>query len=175
MQFTLLRQLEHLLRPLRVRIANMVARAVVQNIDDSTKRQLLQIGVLAGEDIDTVEHFQPYGFKSVPLPGAEAIAFFPNGDRSHPLAAVVDDRRYRPTGWEPGEAGIYHKDGAYVKMTKDGDIIAVPKAGRQIQLGGTGLVDSDGVVHGSCPDPFTGVTHHALGGTSDIVRAKKEE
>jgi hypothetical protein len=56
----------------RDRVANTIVRGVVQLADDGKKLQLLQLGALAGETIDNAEHFQPYGFSSVPLAGAEA-------------------------------------------------------------------------------------------------------
>ncbi len=117
-----LAQLRHLLRPLATRVANSVARAVVQLVDDGRKLQLVQLGVLADETIDGAEHHQPYGFTSVPLPGAEAVVVFPNGDRSHPLAISVSDRRHRPTGGQPGEVTVYNSNGARVILKADGTI-----------------------------------------------------
>lgn len=128
----------HLLRPLANRIANLAARAVVTLVDDARKLQLLQIGVLADETLDEAERFQEYGFTSVPVAGAEAVVVFPNGDRGHPLVVAVDDRRYRPTGLQPGEVAVYHKDGAIVKFTTAGDVVVSPKAGRSVLLGGSG-------------------------------------
>lgn len=136
-----LTQLRHLLRPLSNRIANSIARAVVQVVDDNTKQQLLQIGVLAGEDIDEAERFQEYGFSSVPLAGAEAVVLFPNGDRAHPLVVAVDDRRYRVTGLQRGEVAVYSKFGALIKLTKDGDIEVVPAPGGEVRIGGAGVSD----------------------------------
>ena len=128
----ILDQLRHVWRPIATRVANTVARGVVRLVDDSTKMQLLQLGVLAGETIDGAEHFQPYGFSSVPLAGAEHVTLFPNGDRSHPLTIVVSDRRYRPTGGQPGEVTVYNNTGAKITMTKDGDIEVLPAPGRQV-------------------------------------------
>jgi phage gp45-like len=39
----------------------------------------------------------------------------------------VSDRRYRPTGGEPGEVTVYNNTGAKITLTKDGDIIASPR------------------------------------------------
>lgn len=103
----MLNDLARLLRPMQVRVANSIARAVVRLADDGRALQLVQLGVLAGEDLDDCERFQPFGFSSVPYPGAEAVVLFPNGDRGHPLVVVVDDRRYRPTGLAPGTACVY--------------------------------------------------------------------
>lgn len=130
----LLDQLRHLLRPLSTRVANTVARAVVQLVDDDKKQQLVQLGVLAGETVDDGEHFHSYGFSSVPLPGAEAVALFPNGDRSHPLVVAVADRRHRPTGGEPGEVTMYSHTGAKVRMLANGDIEVQPAPGREVLI-----------------------------------------
>jgi phage gp45-like len=131
----MLSQLRHLLRPLATKIANSFARAVVQLADDDTKLQLLQLGVLAGETVDHAEHHQAYGFSSVPLPGAEALVAFPNGDRSHPLVTNVSDRRYRPTGREGGEVTMYNNVGATIDLTKDGDVEVVPRTSGKVLLG----------------------------------------
>ncbi|HVJ29760.1 MAG TPA: phage baseplate assembly protein V [Gammaproteobacteria bacterium] len=119
-----LAQLRHLLRPIAKRVANTVARAVIELVDDDKKLQLLQVGALTDETIDDAEHHQPYGFSSVPLAGAEAVVVFPNGDRSHPLVVSVSDRRYRPTGGQAGEVTIYNNAGARVILKADGTIEA---------------------------------------------------
>jgi hypothetical protein len=133
--------LRRLLRPLQTRISNLAARAVVQLVDDSTKQQLVQIGVLAGEDIDDGEHFHPYGFTSVPLPGAEAVVLFPGGDRGHPLVVAVADRRHRPTGGQPGEVTLYADTGAKIRLLADGSIEVVPGAGGEVRFGAGGASD----------------------------------
>jgi phage baseplate assembly protein V len=123
----LLAQLEHLARPLRNQLVNIMARAVLQLVDDTKKMQVVQVGV--PETRPDAEHFQPYGFFSVPLPGAEGVALFPGGDRGHPLVIVISDRRYRPTGSEPGTAGIHNQTGARVVVLADGSIEARSSGG----------------------------------------------
>lgn len=141
MNLSLLDQIGHLLRPIKTRMANMVARAVINNVDDTKKMQLLQLGVLSGEDVEDGEHFHPYGFTSVPLTGAEAIVLFPNGDRAHPIVISVADRRHRPTGMQPGEVVIHNHNGANVKITVNGDIEAVPATGREVRIGSASATD----------------------------------
>lgn len=121
-----------LVAPLQARISRVVARAVVQLVDDSTKQQLIQLGVMAGEDIDECENFHPYGFTSVPLPGAEAVVLFPNGDRGHPLLVAVADRRHRPTGGEPGEVSLYTSAGSRVRLLADGNVEVTPGPGGEV-------------------------------------------
>lgn len=136
----LLTQIGHALRPLATRVANMVARGVVELADDTKKMQLLQLGVLEGDPVDAAEFFQAYGFSSVPLAGAEAVVLFPNGDRSHPIVIAATDRANRPTGGEPGQVTVHHYKGARVIMTADGNVEVRPGAGGQVYIrdaGGT--------------------------------------
>lgn len=131
-------QLRHLLRPIATRVANTVARAVVQLVDDDRKLQLVQLGVLAGETVDGAEHHQPFGLSSVPLAGAEAVVVFPGGDRSHPLVVTVSDRRYRPTGGDPGDVTLYNvvdgATGAKVILLATGDIEVHPAPGHEVLI-----------------------------------------
>lgn len=137
----LLGQVERLLRPLRVRLANMVARATVELVRDASKMQRIQVTVQEGQTVDDVERFQPYGFSSVPLAGAEGVVVHPGGDGGHAIAVVVDDRRYRPTGKPGGHVCIYHRTGAIVEFSEEGDIVATPAAGRHALLGGASASD----------------------------------
>lgn len=130
-----LAEVTRLLRPLRVALANSIARAVVQLVDDAKKQQMAQLGVLEGEDVDDAEHFQAYGFSSVPLPGAEAIVLFPAGDRGHPLVPVVADRRYRPTGGQAGEVVMYTDEGDQIRLGR-GHVISLSTTGL-VKLGST--------------------------------------
>lgn len=127
-------QIRQMLRPLVTRIANIAARGTVKLVKDGARQQLVQLGVLAGETIDDAEHFQPFGFSSVPIGGAEAVVIFPNGDRAHGLVVAVADRRYRPVGGEPGEVTVYNHTGAKITLTKDGDIKATPAPGRDVLI-----------------------------------------
>ena len=138
-------QLEHLLRPLRTRISNLVGRGVVKGVSDGKKLQVLQLGVLAGETVDGGEHHQPYGFSSVPLGGAEAVVLFPDGDRARPLVVATSDRRYRPTGGQAGEVCMYTDEGDVVRLGR-GHIISLATTG-QVRLGSASA--SDGAIKGT--------------------------
>lgn len=116
------RSLSKLLAPLRTRILNLVARAVVQLVNDETKLQLLQLGVLADETRSEVERMQNYGFTSVPLPGAECLVLFVGGRRDHGVVVAADDRRHRLKGLQPGEVAVYNNAGGQVVLRADGSI-----------------------------------------------------
>jgi phage gp45-like len=136
----LLDQFEAFTRPLVNRVANSIARAVISRIDDTTKMQVLQIGVLNGEVIDGAEHVQQYGFSSVPLDGAEAVVVFPNGDRGHPLVIATDDRRYRPTG-EAGGSVLQYNNGGTILRLVGADVEIVPGSGGEVRIGSAGASD----------------------------------
>ncbi|MBI3453375.1 MAG: phage baseplate assembly protein [Rhodospirillales bacterium] len=104
------------------RIAMMLTRAVVTGVNDQTKMQALQISMLADETKDNVEHPQPYGLTSHPIPGAEAFAGCIGGQRDHAVVLVVDDRRYRPRNLNPGEVALYDHLGKFIHMMEDGTL-----------------------------------------------------
>lgn len=89
----------------------MIARCTVALVNAKRKLQTLQIRMLAGELKDDVEHLEPYGYTSCPQPGAEGVAVFPGGDRSHGVVIVIADRRFRLRGLKPGEVALYTDEG----------------------------------------------------------------
>jgi phage baseplate assembly protein V len=112
-----------MIRPLAMKVANMLARAKVTSVKATTKMQTLQVAILAGEDKDRLEHYEPYGFTSHPHPGAEVLTAFLDGDRSHGVALVVADRKYRLTTLEEGEVTIHDDLNQKVHLTRAGIIV----------------------------------------------------
>ena len=104
---------------MRNSIANMLARGVVALGNSANKLQSLQLRLLAGEVKDNVEHLEPYGFTACPLSGAEALAGFIGGDRSHGVVIVVADRRFRLQGLRPGEVALYTDEGDRIHFKRD--------------------------------------------------------
>lgn len=99
-------------------------RGLVARTDDTKKMQRHQARLLAKETKDDIEHFQPYGFTSVPKGGAETVVLFLGGNRSHAIAIVTDDRRYRLHGLESGEVALYTDEGTSVVL-KRGKVVEV--------------------------------------------------
>lgn len=112
---------------LGTKIRDMIARAVIGTADDARGQQALQLDVLDDETLDDVEHFQAYGFTSVPLAEAEAIVVFQGGTRSHGLVIATGDRRFRLRGMERGEVAIHDDQGQVVKLARDGIEIVTDK------------------------------------------------
>lgn len=104
-------------------IGNMLARGAVTLTNAANKLQTLQISLLADEAKDSVEHLEPYGFTSNPLPGAEVLAAFIEGDRSHGVVITACDRRYRVKNLAGGDVAIYDNKGHVIKLTATGIVI----------------------------------------------------
>lgn len=123
------------------RLRGMVSRAVVSLVNDSLKMQGLQVTLMAGQTPDDAEHFQHYGFTSVPLPGAEGIALAVGGSTGHTVVINVDDRRYRLKGLPGGEVALYDDLGQKVHLTRNG--IVINGAGLPINITNTPSVTVD--------------------------------
>ncbi len=96
-----------------------IARAVLLNLNNSQKRQLVQIGLLAEEEHDDVERFEAYGFTGNPFPGAEGIALSVGGDRDNAVIVAMDNREHRPTNLEEGEACVYTDEGQHLTAKRN--------------------------------------------------------
>lgn len=83
---------------LQRQILSLIGRAVVKSINAAAKCQTVDVSLIAGDSKGGIEHLEPYGFTARATAGAEAIVLFPDGDRSHGVAVVVADRRYRLKG-----------------------------------------------------------------------------
>lgn len=104
-------------------LLNVISRCTVALANSVSKMQALQVRMLAGEVKDSVEHLEPYGYTSHPHAGAEGVAVFPGGDRSHGVVIVVADRRYRMQGLKPGEVALHDDLGQCVHLTREGIVI----------------------------------------------------
>lgn len=117
------------------RVRGMVSRCVVNLVSDAFKLQALQVTMMADQTADDVEHYQHYGFTSVPLPGAEGVALAVGGSTGHTLVINVDDRRYRLRGLPGGEVALYDDQGQKVHLTRGG--IVIDGAGKPVSITNT--------------------------------------
>jgi phage baseplate assembly protein V len=102
-----------------------IARGTIEKVNDQPKRQEHDINLHSDETKMQVEYFGHYGFHSVPVAPsggqyAESIVAFLGGNRSHAVVIAVGDKRYEPTGWKEGEAGLHHYKGGSAKFTDAG-------------------------------------------------------
>lgn len=120
--------LRQIMGPIENRVRLMLGRGVVRRIDDARQAQELQLDLLSDESQDAVERLQNYGFTAHPHPGAEALVACVGGLRSHAVAIVVEDRRYRLTGLQQGEVALFDDLGNVVKLGREAiEIVAVSK------------------------------------------------
>jgi phage baseplate assembly protein V len=115
-----------MLAPLRRAVHNMVLRGAVKLVNSASKMQTLQITMRNGEGKENIEHAETYGFTANPKPGAESIAIFFDGDRSHGIVIVTPDRRYRLTGLLSGEVAIHDDQGQKIHLKRDRVLVQTP-------------------------------------------------
>lgn len=120
------RQLAKILAPVYRALSNVALRATVVLVNAESKMQSLQLNLRGDETKESVEHFEPYGFTSKAHAGAEAITLFFNGDRSHGVAVVVADRRYRLKSLASGEVSLHDDQGQVVHLKRDRVLIETP-------------------------------------------------
>ncbi|WVR18342.1 baseplate assembly protein V [Bordetella phage PY223] len=132
-------QLQKMVAPLHRRVMLAIGRAVLNAVYDGSPVQLVQASMLSGEVRDKMERMAEYGFTSVPLDGAQAVAVFVGGERGHGVVIATGDSRYRKTGMQPGEVALYTNEGAFIHM-KNGRVIEmdcdelVVKAGTRVRF-----------------------------------------
>jgi phage gp45-like len=114
------RALGKLTAPLARAIQNMLVRGTVALANGATKMQTLQVRLLADDTPLPLEHFEPYGFTSRPKAGAEVVAAFFDGNRSHGVVIVAADRRYRLTTLEEGDVALHDDKGQSMVFGADG-------------------------------------------------------
>lgn len=117
------------------KVIGAITRGRVTRVAPGGKIQLLTATLNADEDVDQIEHLEPYGFTSNPPEGSECLVLNVGGERAHPVAVVAGDRRYRITGLASGEVAIHADTGATITLKTNGDIVVDPKAGSKIELG----------------------------------------
>jgi phage gp45-like len=111
----------HLATPVDTSFRSYVAggaRSVVASVDDTKLMQEMAGNFMKGEARKGVEAPQNYGFTSVVMDadrdatgkataGAEGFVMFCGGNRTFPVATVIDDRRHRLRGLAKGDVAMY--------------------------------------------------------------------
>ncbi len=116
----------------RRRLDTIFSRGELHATDATGGVQKLQIELQPGEVLDNVEHLEPYGFTSRPLPGAEVASASMAGDRNRTVVLIAADRRYRKKNLAAGEVALYTDEGDYIKLSR-GRIVEVV-AGTRVRV-----------------------------------------
>lgn len=102
-------------------IRDLLIRGILTASEDRYPIRFVQASIFDDELQDDIEHFEPYGFTSRAHEGAEVIVAHLDGDRSHPLALVITDRKYRIKDLKKGETCIFDSKGRRIYL-RDGEI-----------------------------------------------------
>lgn len=117
---------------IRRRLDALFSRGKLHATDATGGAQKLQIELQPGEVLNNVEHLEPYGFTSRPLPGAEVASASLGGDRNRTVVLIASDRRYRKRNLVAGEVAIYTDEGDYILLSR-GRIVQVV-AGTRVRV-----------------------------------------
>lgn len=152
-------------------LKNLLSRGVVVLVNAASKMQGMQVKLLANEVKDGMEHFEAYGFTSNPLPGAEVLAAFFGGDRSHGVIFCAGDRRYRLQGLEAGEVAIYTDEGDKVHFKRgrviEFETVTLKVKASQVVEFDTPLIKTNGRIESAGDQVAGGISQisHVHGGT----------
>lgn len=115
------RYIDRLLMPVRRRLYSMTGRALITAINEESQRQKFQILIDSDESMDDVEHFQHYGFSSVPPKGSEALVLALNGNNAKRVAINAEKKDLRPKG-EGSDVFLYHEEGHKIGFLRNGKV-----------------------------------------------------
>ena len=121
------------------RISQLMARGHVVDVDDGSGLQVVRFGALSDE-IQEAERAQNYGFSSVPFVGADAFVLYGAGNRDNPVVMVVDDRKRRKDGMQPGEVSVYDDQGQVVHLRRNGIVVE----GQNVLIKSPGVIRIEG-------------------------------
>ncbi|WP_051378332.1 phage baseplate assembly protein V [Derxia gummosa] len=138
------RLVARMLAPLVRRVGNLLARGVLTGSSTADGLPRAQARLLADETRDALDDLERYGLASAPLPGAEVLAAFVDGDRAHGVVLAIADRRYR-IPLDAGEVALYDDLGQSVHLTRDG--IVVRGAGQPMLITDTPTLTVDAAMH----------------------------
>lgn len=130
--------------PLQRKLRMLAGRAVIRLMSDAVTAQ---VEGLADEVRDAAEVFQQYGFRSMPLPGAEGVMLSLGGNRDHTVMICVGDRRYLTTVLANGEVALEDYLGKFVHLKADGSIEV--KADTKVRINAA-LLECTGQIRDLC-------------------------
>ncbi|BGI51967.1 MAG: hypothetical protein HamCj_03200 [Candidatus Hamiltonella defensa (Ceratovacuna japonica)] len=105
-------------------LSRLCSRLMVRGTNSTAACQRVDVSLMAGETKAGMEYLEPYGFTSTAHAGAEGVALFLSGDRSHGIVINMADRRYRLKDLQTGEVALYTDEGDRVVL-KRGRVIEV--------------------------------------------------
>ncbi|ASV33135.1 phage baseplate assembly protein V [Candidatus Hamiltonella defensa] len=105
-------------------LSRLCSRLMVRGTNSTAACQRVDVSLIAGETKAGMEYLEPYGFTGIAHAGAEGVALFLSGDRSHGIVINMADRRYRLKDLQTGEVALYTDEGDHIVL-KRGRVIEV--------------------------------------------------
>lgn len=102
----------------------MVARGVLERVNEGKKTCRVQVTILGDETEDDVEVIGQYGFHISPPAGSEAVALAVGGARSHTVVVATGNPDARPKGAAENTGGVY-VDGQWVLFVDANKVVHV--------------------------------------------------
>jgi len=129
-------RLEARLEMLENRLANTASRGVLLETNDSAGIQRQKIMGLAGEEMDKVQSWQPFGLSANCPPGGDVMILSSGGTRDGAQILAASHPDYRQGGGEIGTTTIYDAGGQTIKLNYDGITITDQHGGTVVMAGG---------------------------------------
>ncbi|WP_174891594.1 phage baseplate assembly protein V [Candidatus Hamiltonella defensa] len=105
-------------------LSRLCSRLMVRGTNSTAACQRVDVSLIAGETKAGMEYLEPYGFTGIAHAGAEGVALFLSGDRSHGIVINMAYRRYRLKDLQTGEVALYTDEGDHIVL-KRGRVIEV--------------------------------------------------
>ena len=118
----IIRAIDKMIQPMRNNLKMMVARALLDSVDDSKGIQVVKVSLLADE-VSEMERFQNYGFTSKPSANAEGVCLFVGGNREHGVCLALDNRDFRLKNLGDGQVALYDEHGSSFILKNDGTVV----------------------------------------------------
>lgn len=114
------RTLHKLLQPIYRRIRLLFRRGVLTGSNSTLMMQKVQVQITPDLILE-MEHPESYGFTSNPQNGAEPFVANVEG-KSHPVALLIADRRFRLKNLAKGEVALYTDEGDVIHFKRGNHI-----------------------------------------------------
>lgn len=129
------------LRQLRVKLQNLIVRAVVDRSSDTNRRGPYQVAHFAGRAVPGVEILQPQGLHFHVPAGADGLLLAPAGETSSAVMVAASGATPGGEGVQPGEGGLHYL-GAYKVFVNAGGEVHLGEQVADDFVALAGLVDA---------------------------------
>ncbi|WP_274571550.1 phage baseplate assembly protein V [Neisseria leonii] len=119
-------------------------RGKITRIASEEPVQRAQLGGLADEVLQDVEHLQQFGFTSHPPEGTEAVVIPLGGATSHGVIVATEHGSFRIKGLAAGEVAVYDQSGGSITL-RQGRLIEIDCDTLNIRAPGGVTVDAPNV------------------------------